>query len=554
VYAVEAAGAEPLRAQAKMPWLVPIPRALARTTSLIVLVLWPVQMAWLVRHSYGSHSAPLTADLARYAQDAQWRGVYYRGDKLGFLVGQTRAVESGYEIQEDGQLEMTLLGSSSAVRLHTLVQVDKAFELERFSFALDPGTGPMTIAGRLDGARLELSIESRAGKRVETRELSERPVLSLNLPRRLAALGLHAGQHLSLSNFDPTTLRNAPVTIDVEAREVIWSMHKPVPVFRIRTTFQGLSSNSWITDLGDVVKEESPMGMLVVRETREQAMSMGVPGDLRRDLLQSAAVQATGERIVDPVEFDRVRLRLVLPQPFDGDDLQGAGQTRSGDIFEIVSGRVRTAEPLKEDLTRYLRPEPFIESDAPEIQAEAKRATQGLDDPRARAERLVRHVNQLIEKKPTVSLPSALEVLRTRVGDCNEHTALYVALARAAGIPARVAVGLVSMRGAFYYHAWAEVYLSAGARRGMWIPMDPTLDQVPADPTHLRLARGGFESQARILPLVGRTRIEVLEIQRRPGVEPVLVGATRTQHAPLPTMELPSRTGGRRGCWSDPKE
>ena len=80
--------------------------------------------------------------------------------------------------------------------------------------------------------------------------------------------------------------------------------------------------------------------------------------------------------------------------------------------------------------------------------------------PRAQAERLTRHVNAILEKKPTVSLPSAREVLRTRVGDCNEHTALYVALARALGIPARIAVGLVSVRGAFYYHAWPEVYLA----------------------------------------------------------------------------------------------
>src|SRR6185295_7942915 len=105
--------------------------------------------------------------------------------------------------------------------------------------------------------------------------------------------------------------------------------------------FQGLSSLSWITDLGDVVKEESPMGMLVVRETREHALSMTVAGELRHDLLQAAAVQTTGERIADAAEFDRVRLRLVLPQGFDGGDLEGAGQTRSGDVFEIVSARLR---------------------------------------------------------------------------------------------------------------------------------------------------------------------------------------------------------------------
>ena len=106
----------------------------------------------------------------------------------------------------------------------------------------------------------------------------------------------------------------------------------------------------------------------------------------------------------------------------------------------------------------YLAAEPLLESDDPLIRAEAEVAVKGIEGDRARVERLTRYVNGLLDKKPTVSLPSAREVLRTKVGDCNEHTALFVAMARSLGIPARIAVGLVFMHGAFYYHAWPEVY------------------------------------------------------------------------------------------------
>ncbi len=106
-------------------------------------------------------------------------------------------------------------------------------------------------------------------------------------------------------------------------------------------------------------------------------------------------------------------------------------------------------------------------------------------------------------------------MLRTKVGDCNEHTALYVALARALGIPARIAVGLAYVRGiqgAFYYHAWPEVYLEDGGR-GLWLPVDPTFNQFPADATHVRLARGGLDKQAAILPMIGRLRMDVLDVE-----------------------------------------
>jgi transglutaminase-like putative cysteine protease len=175
----------------------------------------------------------------------------------------------------------------------------------------------------------------------------------------------------------------------------------------------------------------------------------------------------------------------------------------------------------------------------------------GTTGTRARAERLVRGVNGLLDKKPTVSIPSAREVLRTKVGDCNEHTALYVALARAAGIPTRINVGLALVRGAFYYHAWPEVYVAEGDTRGYWLPVDPTFNQFPADATHLRLLRGGLERQAAVLPLIGRLKITVLDVQLSPdAVSPVVVGRPSSPAAmALPSSGAASTPAATGGCW-----
>src|SRR5262249_4346465 len=151
----------------------------------------------------------------------------------------------------------------------------------------------------------------------------------------------------------------------------------------------------------------------------------------------------TRARIDDPRDVRRLRVRLFGAELSWGDDLRGAGQSLDGDVVEVVDPQTLEPGPIDRDASRFLAPEPFIESDDPDIVAEATRAVEGVSGARARAERLTRYVNGLVEKKLTVSLPSAREVLRTRVGDCNEHTALFVALARAAGLPARIAVGLV---------------------------------------------------------------------------------------------------------------
>jgi transglutaminase-like putative cysteine protease len=105
----------------------------------------------------------------------------------------------------------------------------------------------------------------------------------------------------------------------------------------------------------------------------------------------------------------------------------------------------------------------------------------------------------------TISVPSAVQVLETRRGDCNEHTVLFVALARAMGIPARTAAGLVYLNGRFYYHAWPEVYLRD------WVAVDPTFGQVPADAAHIRFTIGGLARQMELIRLIGHLGIKVLD-------------------------------------------
>lgn len=68
----------------------------------------------------------------------------------------------------------------------------------------------------------------------------------------------------------------------------------------------------------------------------------------------------------------------------------------------------------------------------------------------------------------------ASQVARTRDGDCKEYAVLTAALARSAGIPARVALGLAILerdgRYATFGHAWAEI-----REAGHWVVADPAL-------------------------------------------------------------------------------
>jgi transglutaminase-like putative cysteine protease len=512
----------------------------------LVLLAWVVAMAALVNRSYLQASgATMATDLARYGSGATWRGVYYRGEKIGFTVSQTVPTADGFDLEESGRLQMSLLGATTAATIRTTAHVDTNFALRAFEFSLDPGTGPIEVRGRIAGRRLTLDVKTPSGSRSEDRELAEPPALSLNLSRRLANGGLVPGARHRWSIFDPATLRNSPVTLDVGKRELVRSIGTPMPAFRVEMEFAGLRTTSWITDTGEVLREESPLGLITVRESPENARAMAVSNRMRGDLLAASSVVPQSRKpIGEPRDVRRMRLRLDGAD-LSAPDMDGGAQRVDGDVLELRDPQALQAERADADAAHYLAPEPFIESDAPEIVAEAAAAVRGVTGTRERAERLTRYVNALLEKKPTISLPSAREVLRTKVGDCNEHTALYVAMARALGLPARIAVGMVYIHGAFYYHAWPEVYIDEGGDRGLWLPVDPTLNQFPADATHLRLARGGLDKQAAILPLIGRLKMTVLDLEVDPDSTPILVGR---QPADLGALAIPIPQRERRCC------
>ncbi len=153
----------------------------------------------------------------------------------------------------------------------------------------------------------------------------------------------------------------------------------------------------------------------------------------------------------------------------------------------------------------FLVPEFNIESDSEEILEKARHISGRDTNPIFVTRKLFKWVYQELEKKPVVSIPSALEVLRTRVGDCNEHATLLTALLRASGIPARLCVGLVYTRGKFFYHAWTEAYV------GEWISMDATLNQMPVDATHIKLIEGNLDKQVEIAGLIGALRLKVID-------------------------------------------
>jgi len=147
----------------------------------------------------------------------------------------------------------------------------------------------------------------------------------------------------------------------------------------------------------------------------------------------------------------------------------------------------------------------YIQADHPLIKETAAEIIRTAREQVVQVKRLSRFVYRILKKRPVLGLPDALTSLQAKKGDCNEHAALFAALARAAGIPTDIATGVTMHRNKFYYHAWNEVCLD-----GIWYSLDTTTNQIPTDLMHIRFGRGDMDQQLKIGSLLGKLRIEIL--------------------------------------------
>jgi hypothetical protein len=267
----------------------------------------------------------------------------------------------------------------------------------------------------------------------------------------------------------------------------------------------------WIDEQGRIV-QTTQLGLdlrrmpyeLAFLNWRADTLRRVVTGD--RDILETTAIAAN--KAMDR-RVDSLRLRLSNVS-LNGFDLNGQRQRLVGDTL-IVSAQPESAmmAPYKLPFGRARDPvntraEPLIQSRDPRIIQLALQIAKREREPRAVARLINTWVHDSIRSRITFGVPSAIQVLQSRTGDCNEHTQLFVALARSLGLPARIASGLAFVDGKFYYHAWPEVLL------GDWVAVDPTFGQFPADAAHIRFVVGGITRQTELLRLMGNLKIDVL--------------------------------------------
>jgi transglutaminase superfamily protein len=508
-----------------------------RRWALAIFTAWAVALGWLVKREYFRSTG---AKLAEAALAVPPGAVFYRlavgGQQVGYAGTTIDTTRDTIRVTDVWVLDVPALGMMHRTDARSTASVSRALRMQGVDVTYDGDAGRWHAAARMvNDSSLRLTLTASGDSETTVLHVARAPVLPDLLPLRVAFGGeLKTGRSVRVAVFDPLLLAEHDVSVTVAAESTLVVADSAdydstamawVPVhydtlqaFRLDQR-GGLASSAWIDAQGHVVRAWTPGGFTVERT----AFEIAYENFRHRDTLRLARATASpGPGDVIPLTLlaaraapdrgpgrDSLRIRLAGVD-VAGLDLAGGGQTMAGETLSVrraagAALRATSQRPARDTLLLpFLQVEPLIQHGDVRLRALARQIAGAERDPAAVAQLLARWVTANIKPAPAAGLASALNVLAARRGDCNERTVLYVALARAAGIPARPVAGLLAAGNRFYYHAWPEVYL------GDWVPVDPTLGQFPADAAHLRFAIGGFARQLELVRVIGKLRLEVL--------------------------------------------
>jgi hypothetical protein len=404
----------------------------------------------------------------------------------------------------------------------------------KMAMGAEPTTTTYTF--KPDGVEVEVSQKDRVVSKT-TESLPEGKWMLPISAADYAAAELAAGKtEMTLRIIDPTTgLKPLTYTRKVIERANIDVLGKTVPAVKWSSTVDavpGLESVEYVDDQGKIIKNDITIGamnMEMMECDRQLALAKVDPPEL-----MASTLVAIDEPIKNPREVRDSAFELSLDSgsfpAFPTTSIQSAKAPDRRKYYIRTAMRSPVNAPEDDNkAAKYRAANAMLNFNDPEVrrvQAEASVGMEGVIDSAELAERMRQYVHDYIKSKSlNVGFASASETARIAEGDCSEHAVLLAALLRGAGIPSRVASGLVYVdefaghKNVFGYHMWTQALLDTKGRR-LWVDLDATIDKRFAfDATHICLetsAMGDGEtinSLVTLAPVIGKLKIKVIKAE-----------------------------------------
>lgn len=493
-------------------------------TSRTAAAAWAMMAAFSLTPAIAAEQQRPAQSLRDYALEGRGRyafGLYLDDRKVGWAVVVSTVEEhDGQQAAVDAmemQMAFRLLGQRETIQFNA----KSVYQLSGDGvvvFAEEKTTDgkETTVATALRrGDRMDITTVVGGQKSTRTTPLSKDTLLQAQLFDRWLTAKAQPGDKIEQHTLDldlADGIDSRDVFTFLKRRKTRWG-GVPMQVARVASLIEGLRVEMEILADGTPVSTKSgPFDMRLEEEA--------IAKDFDAPVIDMLVEVPVDKRLGDPESLDLVVLECRGLGDFQFPTSHRQRVRRRGDATVVLelrrdyrldkSSKQELKQLQKQQRKEYLRATAQVQSDHPRIGRLARRITGGQTDPVAAAGLLQRWVYGNLHRSFKANSSSALQVLANRAGDCTEHALLFVALARAVGIPARPVTGLMyadGQRPFFAWHEWAEIHDGS-----QWISVDPAWDQVLVDATHIRLQDGQQDSSWLNL-MGGGLKLKVVEVK-----------------------------------------
>jgi hypothetical protein len=477
--------------------------------------------------------------------DDYWDVIYMQGSKVAHshttISPAADEPKNLLRIEAINKLSVMRFGERTQQELRTISFETPAGEVVRWETHSSLGAQPVVVKGTVEGSRMLIHSSDGSPDQAIAWPADARGFGGVE--QSLTAKPMLPGERRTLKLLLPMLNQVVSADLTAGAVEDVKMLVGSQKLLRIDSVLRLAAGNEltsvlWTDTRGRALKTKmDAMQQETFRTTADvaQAPDDGKGFDLGADAIvriEPPLVDPHGSKtIVYEIELDGGNPAEVFAQgPTQQVDSLGPHRAKltvlsvrpqsSADAKASVAEKASpesTPVPTKEKTAEYLTPNSIVQSDDPLVVKLSGSVAAGEPDAWKVAVSLEKLVHDSISKKNfSQALATASQVAASLEGDCTEHAVLLAALARARGIPARVAIGLVYIPGlqGFGYHMWTEVAID-----GVWIPLDATLGQAGIGAAHLKLGdsslqgASSFSSFLPVAQVLGRLKVKVVSAE-----------------------------------------
>lgn len=492
-------------------------------------------------YEFGLCESASIADAERILKET-WMNVYLLGEKIGYLheiKKETKyhnkpaffyAQELVTQINRFGIIFYSVQTSEIYLEKNTFLPI-------YFQYVENLPGSFRRVKGEVNYNKLFLDLQVGETVTKQTIKWNESIYLDKSVDEIILKDGIIPGKEYKFTIYSPELIDYLDLTVTISSTETVIiddNLYEGIKIITNCTKAPELSTISWITKEGDLLKMEFANLMTLTKTTKEGALSL----DEKLEITQLCKVPTENKLPSKINSSDLIQMRIqvihadldptkIIPE----DTRQKWELTQKAELKAIKSGVLTVKSMSKKEMAElekqacplpikssdqsmlsFLESNPYVQAQDSEIVSTAKKIVGEQKNSFTAATILCDWVYNYLEKKDfSVGFASAKETLLSKQGDCTEHALLLAALARSLGIPTKIIPGLVYTEDGFYYHMWTEVFV------GKWIPIDPALGQTQVDATHIKLGETALNEETflvqQLLRHLNKLRLKIINYE-----------------------------------------